>query len=476
MKTQQPHFTLITRRSLLAGGAASTALALLGCGGGDGFAGVGSGGTGSFGSGPIRGLGSIVVGGVHYDEANARILGDGGAALARDALRLGVVVEVEASEVRTERDGKRRADATTVGVRSEIEGPISAIDLAADTFTVLGQVVELTPATVFDDDLPGGRASLRVGQIVEVYGLLQPDGRYTATRIDDEDSATRYKLRGRVSGLNAAARTFRIGTTVVSYAGITPAGATLAEGSYVRVELQTSPQGGTWTAVDVRVYGAGIALPPTGRGGVEVELEGYITDLTSERSFSVSGIPVDASGVRWLPAGLAVGVRVEVEGRYANGLLTATEVELEDDDDDGEFEIEGTIDSVDAVAATFSIRGVTVDYSDPALRFKGGDATRLTPGVRIEVEGHLDADGTTLIATEIEFDDDDDEAEIEGRISNLNSGAQTFVIRGVTVDYSGARFEGGGPGDLADGVKVEVEGRFSPDGRTLVASAIELDD
>lgn len=474
MKAQQPDLTLITRRSLLAGGAAGTALALLGCGGGDSLAGVGSGGTGSFGSGPIRGLGSIVVGGVHFNEATATIVGDGGGTLASDALRLGMVVEVEASDIRTERDGKRRADATTVGVRSEIEGPITAI--GTDTLTVLGQVVELTPATVFDDDLRGGLSSLRVHQIVEVYGLLQPNGRYIATRIDDEDDVGPYKLRGRVSKLNAAARTFQIGTTLVSYAGITPVGATLAEGSYVRVELQSAEQGGTWIAIGVRVYGAGIALPPTDRDGVKVEIEGYITALASERSFSVSGIKVDASGVRWLPAGLAVGVRVEVEGRFANGLLTATEVEIEDDDDDDEFEIEGTIDSVDAALQTLSIRGVTVDYSRPSVRFKGGNAAALAPGVKIEVEGHLDVDGVTLIATEIEFDDDDDEAEIEGRISNLDRSAQTFMIRDVTVGYSGATFEDGSAADLADGVQVAVEGRFSADGRILVASVVEFDD
>ena len=62
----------LSRRHLLAGGISTAVLSLLGCGGG-GVAGVGTGGTGSFASGPIRGFGSIVVGGVHYDEAGAQI-------------------------------------------------------------------------------------------------------------------------------------------------------------------------------------------------------------------------------------------------------------------------------------------------------------------------------------------------------------------------------------------------------------------
>ncbi len=63
---QHHHLTALKRRHLLLGASASAVLALAGCGGGGGdVAGVGSGGTGSFASGPIQGFGSIVVGQVH---------------------------------------------------------------------------------------------------------------------------------------------------------------------------------------------------------------------------------------------------------------------------------------------------------------------------------------------------------------------------------------------------------------------------
>ena len=83
MNASTPTQSLLSRRSLLAGAAASVAASLLGCGGGDGLAGVGTGGTGSFSSGPIRGFGSIVVNGVRYDEASAQVVGDAGAAFSR---------------------------------------------------------------------------------------------------------------------------------------------------------------------------------------------------------------------------------------------------------------------------------------------------------------------------------------------------------------------------------------------------------
>lgn len=76
--------TFWARRHLLAGTAAAAALGLLGCGGGggagisDSLAGVGSGGTGSFASGPIRGFGSVIINNVRYDDSTASIATEGG--------------------------------------------------------------------------------------------------------------------------------------------------------------------------------------------------------------------------------------------------------------------------------------------------------------------------------------------------------------------------------------------------------------
>jgi hypothetical protein len=290
---------------------------------------VGSGGTGSFASGPIHGFGSIIVGGVRYDDSAARIATDAGAAASSADLRLGMVVEVNGGDIATDAlTGQRRAAASAISVRSEIEGPIEAIDPAAGTLAVLGQQVRVTPATVFDDDLRGGLASLRVGQVVEIYGLLNAAGQYTATRIDDEDGARHYKLRGPVSGLDSAARTFRIGTATVSYAGLGTPPAGLANGQYARVELDPVPgAAGAWTATRLQTTPTGTgSLPATGR--VNAELEGYITAFASSTRFAVNGVDVDASGAARLPAGLALGRRVEVEGVLVNGTLVARVVEL----------------------------------------------------------------------------------------------------------------------------------------------------
>lgn len=488
MKTVHRPLLFRTRRRLLGGSVASATLVLMGCGSGsssdqpgilpgDGSAGIGTGGTGSFSgsfaSGPIRGFGSIIVGSVHYDEAGAQILGDDGQPASAADLRLGMTIDVSGSEVARDAGGRQRARASSIHVRSEIEGPVTAVDIAASTFTVLGQVVRVTASTVFDDDLRGGLAALRVGQVVEVHGLLQGDGRYTATRIDDEDDTGPWKLRGRVSEHDGRARRLRIGTTTISYADLADDFPDLAEGRYVRVEFDITPDaGGTWNARRLDVFHSAIRTPAA--GGVKAEIEGYITSFSGPTRFAVNGIEVDASGARWLPAGLGLGVRVEIEGTLGeDGVLIAREVEIDDDDD--EFEIEGSIASVFPGNQTFVVLGVTVDYS--GARFSHGTASGLAPGVRVEVEGRLAGDGTTLVASKVEFDDDtDDEYEIEGVITSVSPGSQTFVVAGITVDYAGARFFGGTAAQLQPGIRVEVEGALAGDGRTLVASEVEFDD
>jgi hypothetical protein len=392
----------LSRRSLLAGGTAGLAFTLLGCGGGGiSIAGVGTGGTGSFSSGPIRGFGSVLVNDVHYDEATARIVDDAGAALGGADLRLGMVADVSGSDITTTGVGQRRATAVSIHVRSEIEGPVSTIDLVNGTFSVLGQQVRVVASTVFDDDLHGGIASLVPGQIVEVYGILQIAGQYIATRIDDKGPApTHYKLRGVVSGLDTTARTFFIGATLVSYVDITGAVPGLANGQYARLELETtSDASGAWHALRIDVAGSAIGVPAT--GSVEVEIEGCITALTSSARFQVNGIPVDANTVATLPWGLSIGQRVEVEGVLSAGVLIASSVEIEDDDD--EFEIDGVVTRVDSGTNHFVVRNVTVDYA--GARFEDGTAAQLAPGVKVEVKGRLSGDGTTLVAVLVEFGD-----------------------------------------------------------------------
>ena len=395
--------------AVLAG--AVSLLAACGGGGGDGTAGAGPGAQAgaaadaaaqSLKTGRITGFGSIIVDGVRYDDSAATFSDDDGGMRDRSAMRLGMVVEVQGGRIDP---ATARARAAAFVIRNEVEGPIEAVDAAAGTLTVLGQSLRVDASTVYED--VAGLAGLSVGQLVEVYSLPGTDGRRLATRIDRESAMQRYTLRGRVASVDAEARTLRIGAATVSYANLALPRPPVA-GQLVKVDLATVPVAGAWVAT--RMRDGGLASRVADRN--ELEVEGRVSGFESLARFNVGGVPVDASGpgVRFedgARTALAEGVRVEVEGRMVDGVLVARTVELErrPRGDGDRVELEGVIDSVDPVSRTLSLRGVKVGWS-ASTRFDGIAESNLRPGVRIEVEGRMGADGSTVAALEIERERD----------------------------------------------------------------------
>ena len=382
-------------RGLLAA-ALSSLLLVTACGGG----GV-EGPTGTaFTQGTITGFGSVIVNGVRFDDSSCTVTDDSGTAQALSALRLGMRVEIDSSAVDTT-TATARAHALRFG--GLVTGPVEAVNAAAGTLTVLGQGVDVTSSTVFDDSLAGGLAAVATGAVVEVHGLLDSaTGRISATRIEPESSATRYKLRGVVSALDSTAKTFRIGAATISYAGVATMPATLADGVMLRVQLATAAVAGVWQAQSLG------AKTRTTTSAAQAHVRGAITAFTSATAFSIDGIPVDAANASFPDgtAGLALGVQVEVHGALTNGTIVATKVELESrhrDDDDRQFRLHGSITAVDATAKTFVLRGVTVSYAGTVTYDKGTEAG-LVVGAKVEVRGTVGASRTELAAVRIKFE------------------------------------------------------------------------
>jgi hypothetical protein len=282
-------------------------------------------------------------------------------------------------------------------------GPIGASDPVARTLTVLGQPVDIDGTTVFDDTLASGQAALAVGDVVEVYASVDPaNGHYLATRIERKTAALAFALRGIVANLDPVARSFTIGATRISYAGVNAANvpAMLANGSLVRVALGLLPNAGVWSATAV---GDG---SPALDDHDQAKVEGLISAFTSSAQFSVDGTPVDARLAQFPDgaAGLALGKRVEVEGATLAGVLIATRVRVISDSEehDQEFDVRGTITALDAVAKIFVVRSVTVSYAGP-VDFRNGSAAALVVGSDVEARGMLSPDGTRLQATRIDF-------------------------------------------------------------------------
>jgi hypothetical protein len=384
--------------------ALAMSLLLAACGGGVETGGTGA--TGSYVEGPITGFGSVIVAGIRFDDRSATVLGDDDQALNRGDLRLGMVVGVESDRPTDDGSGGRQATATRLRLGGALVGPLQVIGLTEQRLVVLGQVVRLTQATVFAG-VPGGVAGLSVGDILEVHGFISPDALLSdvvATRVERRAATpANFRVRGIARDVSPTATppTLRVGTQTfdLSTSGV-PAG--LANGSVVRLVVGTSQVGGRWPVASAVIE----ARRLDDRDGAEVE--GLVTSFTSVTSFSVNGIAVDASAASFPDgsAGLGVGVRVEVEGRAANGMLVASRVELRSDDEefDEGIDLRGTLSALDTAARTFIVRGVTLFYGTvPPPQYDNGSEANLANAACVRVRGRLDSDRTRAVATRIEF-------------------------------------------------------------------------
>lgn len=382
------------------------AAVLTACGGGgsDGSSGTTSIAT-AYSAGPITGFGSVIVNGVRFDDSAAKISDDDGASHERSELKLGMMAEVEGADVKRDNaTGSGSGRAIEIRIGSEIVGPATAVDVAGKTLTVIGQIVDVTANTLFDDRITGGLAGISVGSIVEVNGVLNAaTGHFTATRIEPKPNAPFFKVRGMVSKLDATLHTFEIGGAKFSYdtiAATAPAG--LADGQLVRVKVQTTQVAGTWIAISLK---SGVRKI---ENHDEAEVHGLITAFTSATKFSVNGIAVDATNALFPKGqtGVVMGARVEVEGKAVDGVIIANKVSVEDENEDYNrgFELHGAITAFDGIAKTFVLRGVTVDFGG-TVEFRKGSAATLAVGSKVEVKGMLSADGKTLTAVRISFED-----------------------------------------------------------------------
>ena len=370
---------------------------VVGCGGGGSSAPTET--ASSYTEGPVSGFGSVIVNGVRFDESAATVEDEDGVVQASSELKLGTMVEIDASDVRN-----AVARALRFRFSTDLVGPVNSIDATASTLVALGQTVDVTSTTVFADDLPGGLDGLTTGTVVGVHAHFDAsNGHYVATRIDARPNAPLYRLRGIVSHLDTTAKTFQIGGEVISYANV-PAGDlpnNFADGLRVRTRLLKTQVNGQWVAVTVRHGVRRLDDLP------QAHLRGIVSSFTSATQFAVNGINVDASNASFPDgtAGIVLGARVEVEGRAQNGMIVARTVELDDDRkfELHRFELHGAISGLDTTAKTFMLRGVKVNYN-AAVAFVNGTASDLANDRKVEVRGVLAVDRRVLVAVIIKFE------------------------------------------------------------------------
>ena len=471
---------------------AAVALAVTACGGGggdgDSQAGVTPPPTGSsktrIVTGAISGFGSIIVNGVRYDTSSADVRVEDRAGSLAD-LAVGQVVRIEATV-----DDRGGARAVHVEQHRLLQGTVQAVDVAAGTITVAGQVVVVDADTSFDDSIPGASlAGIAVGGRIEVHGFAGADGQAHATRIEMAGAGeTEVEVTGFVAALDTAARRFHIGDLAVDYSTATleDFGASgPANGDLVEVKGREFLGDGALRAQEVdredgRDDGAS--------SGDESEIEGLVTRFASAADFDVAGRPVTTTAgtvfVGGTAANLGPNVKVEAEGTInASGVLVASKVVFKRS---GSVRLAAPVEAVDATAGTLRALGITIvvnastrveDNEDDDQFFALGD---LRVGDWVEVRGYPDSATTgRMVATLLERDDAEDEVELRGPAGNLQQ--PVFRILGVSVETTPAtEFEDEEQSidaatffARANGLIVEVEGSW--DGASLTADKAEIE-
>ena len=391
MKTES--FTLPRTHAWLR--ACTFAFILGGCGGG-----VDSGGTGgaaTYANGPITGSGSIIVNGVRFDDTSAIVSDDSGGS-SRDALKLGMVVEVRGSAVTDDpATGDKNSTASSISFNSELLGRIDTIDLPTSSLVVIGQPVDVKTTTFFDDSLTGGLSALATGNVVEVYALYDATtGRYAATRIERKSSVpAEFRLRGAISGLNTTTKVFNIGTEQVSYSAVTDVPTGLVNGAILRVRVSSAGGGHVWTATRLR---DGANKPDDGS---HARVEGLISAFTSVTQFSMGTLQVTTNSGTLITGTPGLGVRVEIEGTVTAGVLVASSVSVESDGGNPEQRFIGLLSGLNTAAKTFVVKGQTISYAG-TIDYRGGTEATLATNPNVDVRAIL-VNGTQLQATRIDF-------------------------------------------------------------------------
>lgn len=399
--------------------------------------------------GAVSSFGSVFVNGVRWDLSSATIEIDGVVASESD-LRVGMVVRVEGDFAAGNSDGT----ATRVTFEDVLEGPIEDAPIETvpgmiKTFTILGQTVAVDALeTIFDDG--AAFASLAADDVLEVSGFSDGAGGVQASRVSlrgtfpgDDD----VDLIATVSNLVVnpdGSGMFDLGPIVVRFTQATPftdvTRATLMNGDRVKVE------GALLSRTEIDATEVELEDDGLGAGDLErVELEGFATACPESMDFCVAGVPVDTSMATFDPVTYEpmIGDRVEVEGPLVSGTLEATRVESEDEDpNQRNVRIEAAVTSIDNVARTLVVLGVSVaadgetvleDNSlveDENFRF-----SELVVGDFVKVQG-IDDGGANVRALSIVRENATagvDDVRLEGPVTGFDVVTPTLEILGQSV-------------------------------------------
>jgi hypothetical protein len=345
---------------------------------------------------------------------------------------------------------------TQGGGTATTRGAISAV--SADSITVNGVRLSISPGTAIRiDDNPGGHEDLQVGMVVTVKGTMD-DRLGGASEVEYH-----HGVRGKVT--SADGDLLRVGEIEVHRDPSTVG--TAVVGNRVRVSGVPDDKGGLRaTRID--------DSPGTDDS---LEVKGFVSSLdATAKTFELRLTPdaldhyvVDWNGLGALPAGVGDGSYVEVHSSSPAtlGTIVASSIELEDrlGGAQGEVELEGIVTSdPEAISGglRFVVDGVTVETTG-STRYENGAEADLVAGVKVEVEGQLDAGGV-LHARKVSFRD---VVRIQAAIESVSfdGTSGTMSVLGIAVELPRfGDYVAGLGGAIGAGSVVQVRGYPTPAG------------
>jgi Domain of unknown function (DUF5666) len=238
---------------------------------------------------------------------------------------------------------------------------------------------------------------------------------------------------------------------------------------------------GMVVALDGRVNADGTATATA--VSYSAEIIGVIDGVdATARTFTLLGQRVRTDGLTVFEGGTfgaLLGQKVEVSGlRSGPADLYASWIRVSAEAPPAivPVEVVGTVSSLDTTARRFAVGTQAVDYAGMAPASVPGG---LANGASVRVTGSVPVAGGTVTATAITVvvaplpGQNAQRVELEGFVSDFVD-LGSFRVSGQPVDARSATFEDGSASSLANGVRVEVEGRL--ENGVVIATQVEFEE
>lgn len=287
----------------------------------------------------------------------------------------------------------------------------------------------------------------------------------SATPASTETSAT-----GTVTGFGSVVidgEEYDTSAAVVS-TSTDPSTSTEVPVSDVALGMQVTAQINASGKITTMVYAAATIGRVTASSASSITVSGQTVVPSSNPA-----LPTIYSGVGSM-ADIAVGDMVVVYGvTTGNGTITATRVEVKDPSVATKTRVVGNIGNLDSAAKTFTIGGLTVNYSATTLV---PSSLSLANDLTVTVwSDSAPTNAGVLTAKVVAVSNanitDGNSARVGGWVRNYSASNKTFALGNVSVDASTAKYTNGVAADLANGRALRVTGSFS--NNLLKASTIQ---